>query len=68
MKKTIKEKQPIFKEFFGLSDTVRNVITAVALSELSTDEMVAGFSQLAEYVAGRIAEKIQSDFIKAHTS
>lgn len=64
--KTIKEDEPVTHRVFGLGGSANNVITAVALSELSEEEMAAGFENLAEYAAGRIAEKIHKDYLKAH--
>jgi hypothetical protein len=65
--RTIKEEEPITDYVFGLGSSANNVITAVALSELSEEEMATGFQNLAEYVSGRIAEKIQKDYMKAHS-
>ncbi len=66
-KKTVREKQPISGEVFGLSDAVGDVINAVALSQLTEEEMIVGFSYLSDFVADRIAERIQDDYIKAHS-
>lgn len=65
--KTIKEEEPITNHIFGLGTSANNVITAVALSELSEEEMATGFENLAVYVSGRIAEKIHKDYLKAHS-
>ena len=64
-KRTVKERQLISGEVFGLGDAAGNVINAVALSQLTEEEMIVGFTHLAEYVADRIAERIQDDYIKA---
>ncbi|KPJ61496.1 MAG: hypothetical protein AMJ46_02140 [Latescibacteria bacterium DG_63] len=66
--KSIKEGQPISRGMFGLGEAAGDVITAVTLARLSEEEMVRGFAYLADYVADRIAERIQNDFIKAHSS
>ncbi len=66
-KRTVRENQLISGEAFGLGDAVGNVVSAVALSQLTEEEMIVGFSHLAEYVADRIAERIQNDYIKAHS-
>ncbi|UCF78228.1 MAG: hypothetical protein JSW03_08995, partial [Candidatus Eiseniibacteriota bacterium] len=66
-KKTIKEEQPVSRGVFGLGGVAADVITAMTLSELSEEEMIEGFSQLADFVSDRIAERIQRDFIKAHS-
>ena len=66
-KKGIKEKHPITDSMFHLGDTAGNVVTAVALSKLSKKDMIAGFSNLADYVANQIAEKIHKDFLEAHS-
>ena len=67
-KRTVKENQLISSEVFGLGGTVGNVINAVALSQLSEEEMIVGFTHLAEFVANRIAERIQDDYIKAYSN
>ncbi len=65
--KTIDEDMVITSSLFGLGDSFGDVITASALSELSEEEMVNGFTHLADYTADRMAEKIEKDFIKAHS-
>jgi len=64
-KRKIKEKQPISPEIFGLGNAAENVISAVALSRLSVDEIATGFQHLADYTADRIAVRLQKDFVKA---
>jgi hypothetical protein len=66
-KKVIKEERPISRKMFGLGGAASDVVTAVTLAELSEEEMVEGFSHLADYVADRIAERMQKDFLKAHS-
>jgi hypothetical protein len=66
-KKSINEREPISGEMFGLGGAAGNIITTVALSELSEEEMAAGFIHLADYIAERIAEKLHHDFIKARS-
>ena len=60
-------REPVTQEMFGLSNTAGNVITAVALSELTEQDMVDGFSYLSLYMADKIAERIHRDFIKAQS-
>lgn len=66
-KRTIRVREPVTQEMFGLSNTAGNVITAVALSELTEQDMVDGFSYLSLYMADKIAERIHRDFIKAQS-
>ena len=66
-KRTIRVKEPVTQEMFGLSNTAGNVITAVALSELTEQDMIDGFSYLSLHMADKIAERIHRDFIKAHS-
>jgi len=66
-KRTIRVREPVTQEMFGLSNIAGNVITAVALSELTEQDMVDGFSYLSLYMADKIAERIHRDFIKAHS-
>ena len=65
--KTIREKTAITGSIFGLGESFGNVLTASALSNLSEEEMITGFSHLADYTADRVAEKIEEDFIEAHS-
>ncbi|MCK4337968.1 MAG: hypothetical protein KAX11_08485, partial [Candidatus Aminicenantes bacterium] len=64
-RRRIKERQPISREIFGLGHAADNVISAVALSSLSEDEIATGFRHLADYTADRIAAKLQKDLVKA---
>jgi len=66
-KKTIKERMVITSSIFGLHDAIGDVITASALSNLTEEEMIEGFTHLAQFAADQIAERIQDDFIKAHS-
>ena len=65
--KTINERTMITNSIFGLGDTFGNVITASALSELSEEEMITGFTHLADYAADHVAEKILEDYVEAHS-
>ncbi|MBN2031005.1 hypothetical protein JW824_12270 [bacterium] len=65
--KTIREKTVITGSIFGLGESFGNVLTASALSDLSEEEMITGFTHLADYTADRVAEKIEEDFIEAHS-
>jgi hypothetical protein len=66
-KKHVKEQMPVSRSIFGLPDEAGDIITAVSLSELSVDEMVMGFDQLAGYTADQIARKLQRDFSEARS-
>ena len=66
-KARVKEEQPITQRIFGLGRATGDVITAVALSNLSVEELVQGFEHLADYTADRIARKLQNDFAKARS-
>jgi hypothetical protein len=63
-KKHIEEREPLSSGIFGLN-SVNKVLDAVALSELTVDEMAAGLENLAHYTAERIARKLYDDFIKS---
>ncbi len=65
--KTVNENRVITSSIFGLGDAFGNVLTASTLSDLSEEEMITGFTHLADYAADRVAEKIQEDFIEAHS-
>ena len=65
-KTRVKGKQPLSRSYFYAdSGAAGNVITAIALSQLSTDEMAAGFQQLAENTADRLARKLRQDYAKS---
>jgi len=64
-KKRVKEKQPVSREMFGLGDATGDIITAVALSRLTVDDMVTGFEHLADYTADRVIERLHDDFVEA---
>lgn len=66
-KKSIDENMAITRSMFGLGDSFGNVITASTFSDLSEEEMISGFTHLADYAADRVAEKIQDDFIEVHS-
>jgi len=62
----VNEREPLSPRFFDLDRPLENVLDAVTLSELSVHEMVTGLSNLAEYGAGLMAEKLYRDFIRSH--
>jgi len=61
----VKAREPLSPRFFGLNYPIENVLDAVALSELSVQEMAAGLEYLANFSAELIAEKLYRDFIKS---
>jgi len=61
----VEAREPLSPGFFGLGSTVENVLDAIALSELSVEEMAAGLTYLANFSAGLIAEKLYRDFIRS---
>ena len=63
-KRHIEERDAVSPSIFGLG-SVNKVIDAVALSELSVEEMAAGLENLAHYTADRIARRLYDDFIKS---
>ena len=60
-KKKIKEDRPISPAIFGLGSSADNVLTALALSKLTVEEIATGFEHLAKYTADRIANKLRDD-------
>jgi hypothetical protein len=66
-RKRVRESLPVTRSTFGLPDAAGDVITAVALSQLSEEDMAAGFEHLADYTADRVARKLQEDFAKARS-
>ena len=67
-KARVKGKQPITREIFGFGGATGDVITAVALSKLSVEELARGFEHLADYTADRIARKLRHDLVEARSS
>lgn len=59
------ESKPISSAFFLGSTSVGNVLTALQLSQLTQDQMKAGFTHMAEYAANKIIEKLQKDYAKS---
>ena len=64
-RRRINESSPISPSVFGLGESVGNVMTAVALSELSKDGMARGFERLAEDAANLVVSRLHKDFLKA---
>ncbi len=63
--RNIHERMDITGSIFGFSERLGDVITAAALSKLTEEQMVEGFANLAEYAAGRVAERIYDDFLES---
>ena len=64
-KRGVEAREPLSPRIFGISAPVENVMDAVALSQLSVDEMVSGMEYLANFSAGVIAEKLYRDYVKS---
>jgi len=64
-KTKLSAEEPLSPRIFGLPSTVDNVMDAVALSQLSVDEMATGLDYLAKFASDAIAEKLYRDFIKS---
>jgi hypothetical protein len=63
-RRRIRQTTPLSPLVFGLGDAVGNVLTAVALSQLTEDQMARGFERLAENAADRIVSKLHRDFLR----
>ena len=61
----VEAREPLSPRIFGLTYSIENVLDAVALSELSVEEMATGLEYLANFSADLIAEKLYRDFIKS---
>ena len=61
----VQAREPLSARIFGLAYPIENVLDAVALSQLSVEEMASGLEYLANLTADRIAEKLYRDFIKS---
>lgn len=64
-KKGVEAREPLSPRVFGISTAVENVMDAVALSQLTVDEMATGMEYLANFSAELIAEKLYRDYIKS---
>lgn len=57
--------EPLSPGIFGLGGSIGNVLDAMALSELSVEEMAIGMEHLANFSAGLVAEKLYRDYVKS---
>ena len=64
-KRSIREREVLDATLFGLPAAAGNIVTARALSRLSEEEMAEGLERLADYVAGRIVERLQHDYYRS---
>lgn len=64
-KQKVHERELITGSIFGLGMTAGNVLTARALANLSTEEMIVGLEHMADYTADMISHKLQNDYLKA---
>ncbi len=58
------EKMTISRQIFGLPTAAGDIITAVALSQLTAEQIAKGLENLALYTSDRIIQKLQKDFYK----
>ena len=63
-KRTFREKQAVTSATFDLHESAGDVITAVALSKLSVEELESGFEYLSSYVADRVAKKLYDQYLE----
>ena len=66
-RKRVRERMPVTHDIFGLPSAAGDIITAVSLSELSEEEIIAGFEHMADYTADQIARRLQQDFTRARS-
>src|SRR5690606_27829515 len=64
-KRRIREREVLDGSLFGLPAAAGNVVTARALSQLSEAEMAAGLERLADYVAGRLTDRLRRDYYRS---
>lgn len=65
-RRKIREREVLSGSLFGLPAAAGNVITARALSRLSEEDMQRGLDNLADYVAGKVVERLRDDYYEAH--
>lgn len=58
-KTSVRERDPIAPAIFGRRSTVRNVVTAAALANLSVEDIARALEQLADYSADRITRQLR---------
>ncbi len=58
------ERIPVSRGMFGLSDAAGNIITAVSLSQLTTEQIAQGLENLALHTSDQMIHKLQKDFSK----
>lgn len=61
----VRERERLTSSLFGLPPSAGNVITARALSSLSSEEMAAGLTRLADYAAGQVADRLRRDYARS---
>ncbi len=61
-KRRIREAEPVSRAGVGLGAAFGNVYTAVALSQLSVEEMTRALENLADFTADRLAAALHHDF------
>ena len=64
-KRSVEAREPLSPRVFGINAPVENVMDAVALSQLTVDEMAAGMEYLAHFSADLIAQKLYKDYVKS---
>ncbi len=67
-KTEVSESDPVSSAFFFGNTAAGNVLTALQLSQLTQDQMKAGFTHMAEYAANKIVEKLQKDYAKSRNT
>jgi len=63
-KRQFNESFPVTGHIFGLHDSAGDILNAMALSQLSTDQIAAGLANLAVHTSERIVRKLREDFSK----
>lgn len=61
----VREREVLDAALFGLPAAAGNVVTARALARLTEEEMTAGLERLADYVAGRVVDRLRTDYFRS---
>jgi hypothetical protein len=61
--RSVREREVLDAALFGLPAAAGNVVTARALAQLTEAQMEAGLERLADYVAGRIVDRLRADYL-----
>lgn len=63
----VREHMPVASSVFGLGGPVGDIVTAVRLSNLSTEELAEGLFHLSDYTADMVINRLRNDYLESHS-